>query len=161
MFTHIHTKLLSLHVCVCVHVYMYTHWSTRVGVRMCIYMHADGCVYLFVLGVRVYRRMDVYIQFSCVCTYIHIYVRRAHTWVYMVTYLHTKFACIYRYLRICRPKYMYTTYMCVGVYLQLRVCAVCAYIYTMHTDITGVWIYLRICTLRLRLCVYIFTYIHT
>ena len=128
---------------------------------MCIYMHADGCVYLFVLGVRVYRRMDVYIQFRCVCTYIHIYVRRVHTWVYMVTYLHTKFACIYRYLRICRPKYMYTNYMCVGVYLQLRVCAVCAYIYTMHTDITGVWIYLRICTLRLRLCVYIFTYIHT
>ena len=81
-------------------------------------MHTDGCVYLFVLGVRVYRRMDVYIQFSCVCTYIHIYVR-VHTWVYMVTYLHTKFACIYRYLRICRPKYMYTNYMCVGVYLHI------------------------------------------
>jgi len=65
--------------------------------------------------------------------------------VYMVTYSHTKFACVYVYLHICRPslhvcEYIYT-------YFHAEFACVCVYIYTYASRVyVCVCVYMYICT---------------
>jgi len=159
----VHIGTLRLSVCgyityihieiTCVDIYV--HMRTEITC-VCIYSH------ICALRLRVCRYLHVYTLRLRVCVHIYIYPHWDYACVYVFTYMHTGITCL------CIFTYAQWDYLCVRTFTCMRtaitcmctclhICTlrlrVCVYIYMYDTEITCVCIYLHVCTLRLRVCV--------
>jgi len=65
----------------------------------------------------------MYAAFTFWCVYIYVYVHRVWVGVYVVTYIHTEFACV-----CVHNMYRYAEFACVGVYI-------CVYVHRVYMDV--------------------------
>ena len=106
-------------VCVCVHFRLHTP-SSHVGMYVFPYMDTD------------FMLVFVYLEFTCGCVYISVYIHRVPMWV-----------CVY--FRI----FAQSSCLCLYIYIHTHGVSMCVCLYTC------------ICTRRLHFGVYIFTNMYT
>jgi len=79
--------------------------------------------------------------YTCICTrrlrfggYIYVYVNRVWVVVYVVTYIHTEFACVCVHIRICTR----SLYVLVCMYLRICTQSLHGHVYTQNDSLCGV-----------------------